>query len=143
MIIRSMILILLVGISPNNELIQTGKRLQVRSLMTGRQHYILQRAAEEHAAHQAFIGIQGHQYWGTRVMLLQAQMPNCGNFREVANESWPGQNQTAAAKEMYKSWRQSHGHWSVVNGRCSYWGYAMVLGGNGTWYACGICCDTK
>jgi hypothetical protein len=43
-----------------------------------------------------------------------------------------------AAREMYRSWRLSSGHWSAVNGRCDYYGYAMRRGANGTWYACGI-----
>lgn len=72
-----------------------------------------------------------------------AQMPNCHEFREVANESWPGQDVNAAAKEMYRSWRLSPGHWAAVNGRCSYYGYAMVLGRNGIWYACGIFADLR
>ena len=38
----------------------------------------------------------------------------------------------------YRSWKLSPGHWSAVNGRCRYYGYAMCLGDNGVWYACGI-----
>jgi hypothetical protein len=39
---------------------------------------------------------------------------------------------------MYRSWKLSAGHWSAVNGSCRYYGYAMCLGSNGVWYACGI-----
>ena len=129
--------------TPNAILIQTGRDIGVRSIRTGRQHPILQRAAEEHAAYQARVGIQGHQGWQRRVEVLIRAMPNCHEFREVANESWPGQDVNAAAREMYRSWRLSPGHWSAVNGHCSYYGYAMVLGRNGTWYACGIFADLR
>ena len=44
----------------------------------------------------------------------------------------------AATYEMYRSWKLSAGHWSAVNGHCRYYGYAMRLGSNGVWYACGI-----
>ena len=69
---------------------------------------------------------------------LRRQMPDCHTFKEVANESWPGQDMDAAAYEMYRSWRLSAGHWSAVNGRCRYYGYAMRRGSNGIWYACAI-----
>ena len=143
MIRTFIILAVLATLTPNDTLVKAGRDIGVRSLATGRQHPVLQRAAEEHAAFQARVGVQGHQGWESRVSLLRRQLPNCCEFREVANESWPGQDVNAAAKEMYHSWRQSAGHWSAVNGRCSYYGYAMVRGQNGIWYACGIFADIR
>jgi len=127
----------------NQVLIQTGRALRVQSIVTGQPHPLLQKAAEEHAAYQARVGVQGHQGWNQRVQYLMRALPDCHEFREVANESWPGQDVTAAASEMYHSWRQSPGHWSAVNGRCGYYGYAMVLGRNNVWYACGIFTDRR
>ncbi len=124
--------------TPNQILIQTGHDLGVTSLRTGRQHPVLQRMAEAHAAYQAAVQTQGHQFWAQRVERLRQQMPECREFSEVANESWNGQDVNAAAYEMYRSWKLSPGHWSAVNGRCNYWGYAMVRGKNGTWYAAGV-----
>jgi hypothetical protein len=101
-------------------------------------HQVLQRAAEEHAVYQASVHTQGHQGWDARVAELRRQMPDCHTFKEVANESWPGQDTVAAAYEMYRSWRLSVRHWSAVNGRCRYYGYSMRRGSKGVWYACGI-----
>lgn len=129
--------------SPNAILLQAGRDLKVRSIATGRQHPILQRAAQAHADYQARVGVQGHQFWDRRAVLLMEFMPDCHEFREVANESWPGQGIRDAAKEMYRSWKLSPGHWSAVNGRCSYYGYAMARGSNGIWYACGIFADVR
>jgi hypothetical protein len=123
---------------PNLTLIRVGRELGVRSIATGRQHPTLQKAAEDQAAYQARIQLQGHHNWESRVANLYRQLPDCNEFAEVVNESWPGQDTEAAAHEMYRSWRQSPGHWSAVNGKCDYWGYAMVRGANGVWYACGI-----
>jgi len=131
-------LLVILLVIPNQVLIQTGRDLGVQSIRTGRQHPILQQKAQEHAAYQARVQVQGHQGWARRVAELQRLMPDCHEFKEVANESWPGQDVPAAAKEMYRSWKLSPGHWSAVNGRCTYWGYAMVRGTNGVWYACGI-----
>jgi hypothetical protein len=137
-----MLAYLLLAIAPlapsDARLIAEGRHWHVQSLATGRLHSALQRAAEEHAAYQARIQVQGHQDWDGRVAGLRRQVPECHTFAEVANESWPDQNMNAAAYEMYRSWKLSPGHWSAVNGRCRYYGYAMRLGSNGTWYACGI-----
>ena len=138
MIRHILVVAMLAALTPNDELVQTGRALQVQSIVTGQPHPILQREAEAHAAYQATIHRQGHQGWNQRYVRLRQQVPECHTFSEVANESWPGQDQTAAAKEMYRSWRLSPGHWSAVNGRCRYYGYAMCLGSNGIWYACGI-----
>ena len=123
----------------NALLISEGQRIGVQSLRTGKQHSVLQAMAQRHADYQARCGVQGHQGWNSRVQELYRDVADCGTFSEVANESWPGQDNRAAAAEMYHSWRQSPGHWSAVNGRCAYWGYAMSFcPGNRTWYAAGV-----
>ena len=125
--------------SVDARLIAEGQRWCVQSIATGRLHPTLQQAAEQHAAYQAQVQVQGHQGWETRVAQSRGQMPDCHTFKEVVNESWPGLETNAAAYEMYRSWKLSAGpDWSAVNGRCHYYGYAMRLGSNGVWYACGI-----
>lgn len=108
------------------------------SLLTGQPDDTLQLAAEKHAEYQASVCEQGHQRWGLRRSVLRRALPEFTWIEEVANESWPGQDELAAAEEMFKSWRKSAGHWSYVNGECDIYGYAMALGRNRVWYACGI-----
>jgi hypothetical protein len=107
-------------------LIDEGRHWRVQSIATGHLHPTLQQAAENHAVYQARIHRQGHQGWEQRVAELRQKMPDCHEFAEVANESWPGQSMNAAAYEMYRSWKLSPGHWSAVNGRCRY--YATPCG---------------
>jgi uncharacterized protein YkwD len=136
-------LIALAAISPNQVLLKTGRDLQVRSILTGKPHPVLQRAAEEHAAYQARVQVQGHQDWSKRVQVLMKALPGCTEFRECCNESWPDQNVNDAAKEMFRSWKLSPGHWSAINGKCSYYGYAMARGKNGVWYTTAIFADLR
>lgn len=125
--------------SSESALIEAGRRWGVLSLRTGQQHPALQAAAEQHAQYQANVGVQGHQGFDQRFRQLSWVG---GNLREVANESWPGQDEQAAANEMYNSWRQSSGHWSAVNGRCRWYGYSMAYRPqNRTFYACGLFAD--
>ena len=131
-------LILLTVLAPSEQLVEIGHELQVRSILTGQPHPVLQAEAEAHAAYQAKIHSQGHYWWNQRYARMRPHIPECHTFSEVVNESWPGQDQEAAAREMYRSWKLSPGHWSAVNGHCRYYGYAMCLGNNGIWYACGI-----
>jgi hypothetical protein len=133
------LLLTLAALSPNEQLVAVGRALTVRSIMTGKPHPVLQAEAEAQAAYQAKIHRQGHFWWDEiRYPRMRPQIPECHTFSEVVNESWPKQDQVAAAKEMYKSWKKSKGHWSAVDGSCRYYGYAMVLSDNGVWYACGI-----
>lgn len=124
---------------PEPAIIQQGRRWQILSLRTGRQHPVLQRLAERHAAEMARQGYQSHQGYEARFSELYRQLPDCHDFAEVVNESWAGQREQTAAWEMFNSWQQSPGHWSQVHGRCAFWGYAMAYcQRNQTWYACGL-----
>jgi len=129
----------LLALSPADTLVETGRQLQVRSIATGHPHPVLQAEAEAQATYQAKRHRQGHFWWDQiRYPRIRPQIPECDTFSEVVNESWPGRDQEAAAKEMYRSCKLSPGHWSAVNGSCRYYGYSMCLGDNGVWYACGI-----
>jgi hypothetical protein len=128
----------LTTLSPDQCLLQEGKAWHVRSIATGQLNDILQKAAHEHASYEAHVEKQGHQFWQQRVEKLRRQLSDCSEFSECANESWPDQNMQNAAYEVYKSWKKSPGHWASINGYCDYYGYSMVLGRNGVWYACAI-----
>jgi hypothetical protein len=99
---------------------------------------ILTRETENHAWHQASIGLQGHHNWNTRFHAINAQLPGGLAAREVCAESWPGQSLVEAAEECVDSWRQSSGHWEAVSSRHTLFAYDMKRGANGIWYATGI-----
>lgn len=126
-------------LDPNRLLIDAGRAIGVRSILSGTQHDILQVLASTHAGYQAQVGKQGHQGWDSRYKTLAYAMPECSEFKEVCAQSWDWNTMQEAAPEMFNSWRQSPGHWSAVNGRCSFWAYAMSLNEKqNIWYACGI-----
>ena len=125
-------------------LLEAGRQIGVLSLATGRNHEVLQQAAEFHAQYQADRGVQGHQDWDRRYRQLVELMPDCNEFRECCAESWDWNTMEEAAPEMFKSWRQSPGHWSAINGRCSFCGYAMALNERkNVWYACAILANLR
>lgn len=123
----------------NQLLVAAGLKISVKSLKTGKIHSVLQKAAQFHADYQARRGVQGHQNWNSRVKDLYKDVPECGEFKECCAESWDWNTREQAAPEMFNSWRQSPGHWSAINGRCDFWGYAMALNKKqNIWYACAI-----
>jgi hypothetical protein len=99
---------------------------------------ILTRETENHAWHQASIGLQGHHNWDSRFHAINAQLPGGLAAREVCAESWPGQSLVEAAEECVHSWRQSSGHWDAVRSRHVLFAYDMKRSSNGIWYATGI-----
>lgn len=115
----------------------------VRSLQASKRHGVLQAMAVRHAKYQAKIEVQGHHGWDARVKTLYRDIPECGTFSEIVNESWPDQSAKEAAKEMYNSWEKSPGHWGACDSKHAFWGYAMALGKNGIWYSAGIFGDLR
>ena len=81
----------LLALSPADTLVETGRQLQVRSIVTGQPHPVLQAEAETQAAYQARIHRQGHFWWDQiRYPRIRPQIPECSTFSEVVNESLPG-----------------------------------------------------
>jgi len=101
-------------------------------------HPLLQELAAEHAAYQASRRRQGHQRFGARFARVTKEL---GQVRcaEIVAESWPWLKDAelaAVGEDMYKSWRQSRGHWLVAKKRHQFIGAEMAKGSNGIWYAC-------
>lgn len=137
-----MLACLLVAITPESQLvIEAGK--DVGSIKTGTMDPTLQKYAEEHAQRMARANRGGHHNWDQRFHELENKLPEYYDFKEVAAESWPWQNDKESAPEMFKCWRQSPGHWQTVNSRCAIWGYSMARGRNGIYYGCGIVAQRK
>jgi hypothetical protein len=127
------------AIAPKNLMVEAGQRLGVASIRTGRRDPLLERLAQGYANYMAARNAQGfHEGWSERYATATEALRDYSAFREISAESWPWQNEVQSATEMFTSWRQSPGHWSVANGPCRIYGYAMARGRNGTFYGVGI-----
>jgi hypothetical protein len=124
--------------TPNQVLVRVGRDKGVLSLK-GKPHMVIQAYAEHHAHYQAVRSTAGHQNWPSRLKRLEKAAPDARGFTEVCVASWEWNTRPEpAAIDIFDSWRQSAGHWSVVNGRYQLWSYAMAQGRDGRWFACGI-----
>lgn len=125
--------------TPNQLLVKVGREKRVLSLK-GKPHAIIQAACQRHADYQARRLTAGHQGWDGRLAWLNRMASNdARGFVEVCVASWEWNTKPRpAAVDIFDSWRQSPGHWSVVNGRYEFWSYAMTQGKDGRWFACGI-----
>ncbi len=104
----------------------------------GQWHPVLTSEAGSHAAHQAAIGVQGHQQWESRFHRINHRVGEGAVSSEVCAESWPGETLVEACHECVRSWRQSPGHWQAVRSRQALFGYDIRRGRNGIWYATGL-----
>lgn len=129
--------------TPNQVLVKVGREKDVLSLH-GKPHKVIQRFTQQHANYQAKYLTAGHQFWAARREKLIRAAPDATDFVEVCVASWDwNTTPRPAAIDIFDSWRQSPGHWSVVNGRYHFWSYAMAQGSDGRWFACGIMAKRK
>ncbi len=79
----------------------------------------------------------GHHDWNRRFQELTAKYGEL-DVNEVAAVSWGGESLIEGAKDCVHAWRQSPGHWKGVSGAHVFYGYDLVLGASGKWYATGL-----
>jgi acetyl-CoA carboxylase carboxyltransferase component len=127
------------GLTPTQEgLISAGKVFPGAHVCESQIHPDLMKMATRHAKYQADHRQQGHQLFASRVAELRKTMGN-STFAEIAAESWreqSGDSTRALGDEMFKSWRQSSGHWSVASKKHVFFGADMAMGSDNIWYAC-------
>ncbi|MGL4594708.1 MAG: hypothetical protein ACRCUY_08275 [Thermoguttaceae bacterium] len=103
----------------------------------GDAHPVLLGATQEHSAYQAKTGVLGHQNFGARGQRVASQV-GISSPSEVCAQSWSGEHLLEAAIGCVRAWRGSSAHWTAVRAPHKCYGYDMVRGRNGTWYATGI-----
>jgi hypothetical protein len=91
----------------------------------------------KHSRVMARIEQVGHHDWDRRFHELNAHFDNL-IVGEVAAVSWGGETLIEGAKDCVAAWRQSPGHWAGVSGAHLFYGYDLVLGASGKWYATGL-----
>jgi hypothetical protein len=128
--------------SHHKALIEAGRTLDVLSLRTGGLHPVLQKMAQDHAQAQADQNRMGHQGWDERSKSLFTLIPEATNFREVC--AYSGYRFPEVTKNLFESWWKSKAHWTWVDGRCDFWGYAMAYDSKSRlFFACGIFADRR
>ncbi len=128
--------------SPTRILVETGKDLGVASITSTSLHPILMLQAWQHADYQAKNQRQGHQNFDKRRLATLNYFPE-SYVSEICAESWKHQTVYEAAKDAFKCWKFSSGHWKECNRVHSFYGYSMVLGDNGIWYSVGYFVDLR
>jgi hypothetical protein len=77
----------------------------------------------------------GHHNWGSRFQTISGAVGYGVN--EVA-ASGNGSTIVDAAVSCVAAWRSSSGHWSLITNNPLIYGYDLVRGRSGQWYATGI-----
>jgi len=129
--LSNLLLFVILAITPIDAMIEVGKQYPV---MQSKQDSVLMQFAQAHSEHQARIRLQGHHRWESRKYKIQNIVG--GNVEEICAESWYWNiTPRDVANDMYKSWSQSPGHWSVVIQKHKAYGVGIAKGRNGIWYA--------
>jgi len=95
-------------------------------------------AATEHALFQAERGILSHHNFGARSYQVKMALGEGGMPSEICAQSQSGIGLFEGAISCMRAWRHSSGHWSIARKYHRYYGYDMVRGKNGAWYAVGF-----
>lgn len=98
---------------------------------------VLFKEARDHSAYQAKVRVLGHQNFGARTQRIASAL-NCIGASEVCAQSWSNEGLYEGAIGCVRSWRTSPAHWKGVKAPNRYYGYDMVRGTNGVWYATGL-----
>jgi hypothetical protein len=99
---------------------------------------IVMQAATDHALYQAERGVLGHQNFGARSAQVKALLNGSGSPSEICAQTQNSLSLFEAALASMRMWRNSSGHWSIARKHHTYYGYDMVRGKNGSWYAVGF-----
>jgi hypothetical protein len=100
----------------------------------------LTKEATDHSVYQAKTGVLGHQNFGARSVRVVQELGE-GSASEICAQSWSDESLYEAAIGCVRAWRSSSGHWNIARKKHAYYGYDMVLGRNGVWYATGLFVD--
>lgn len=98
---------------------------------------VLLKEAGGHSAYQARTRVLGHQNFGSRTARIASAL-NCIGASEVCAQSWSGEGLYEAAISCVRGWRGSPAHWRAVKAPNRHFGYDMVRGADGVWYATGL-----
>jgi len=98
---------------------------------------IVMQLASEHALFQAERGVLGHHNFGARSSQAKEVLGD-GMPAEICAQSRSGVGLFEGAIACMRAWRYSPAHWSIARRSHTYYGYDMVLGRNGAWYAVGF-----
>ena len=94
--------------------------------------------ATSHALFQAERGVLGHHNFSSRSYKVKEALGEGGSPAEICAQSQSGLGLFEGAISSMRAWRYSSAHWSIAKKYHRYYGYDMVRGKNGAWYAVGF-----
>lgn len=120
---------------------QAASEAGVRILATGMIDPVMEKLARDQANYCAAHNQGGHQLFP---MQFQRYGQAYKQLRSVVAQSWEGKSgdELAGARDCFDSWRQSSGHWEILQSECMAYGFAMALSESGIWYAAGYVADS-
>jgi len=99
---------------------------------------VVMQAATDHALYQAERGVLNHYNFGARSYQVKEVLGEGGMPAEICAQSQSGEGLFEGAIACMRAWRYSSAHWSIAKRSHRYYGYDMVRGKNGAWYAVGF-----
>lgn len=93
-----------------------------------------------HVLYQAERGVISHQNFGVRSNRVREVLGG-GSPSEICAQCQSGLSLFEGAIACMRLWRHSSAHWSIARRHQTYYGYDMVRGRNGAWYAVGFFMD--
>ena len=98
---------------------------------------IVVQMATEHAEFQAERGVIGHHNYSARVYQAKEVLGG-GTPAEICAQTRPGLGLFEGSLASMRLWRNSPAHWSIARRSHTYYGFDMVQGKNGAWFAVGF-----
>jgi len=126
-----------IKMSPSEALISEGRKIPEVRFYEGQVHPLLMQLTSEQAQFMADHQRQGHQNFQRRYDVIKEILGL--RSTEICAESWERQKNDPIeeiAKDAYRSWSFSEGHWAVCIAPHKYYGCDICQGKNGIWYSC-------
>ncbi|QDU79506.1 hypothetical protein Pla110_12160 [Polystyrenella longa] len=101
-------------------------------------HQYLMHMSNVNSSTMARLSQVGHHNWTARFHQINSTVGGLSTEVAVGGN---GYTLLDIANDCIGTWRSSAGHWNAMRKQHRYYGYDMVQGSNGTWYATGVFAD--
>lgn len=117
---------------------QAAIKLPAKSVATGQFCMDLVPICREHCAKMAARGSIGHDGFNERAKKIHAVIKSVSlSPGEIVAMTSRNQTDKEAAAEIMRLWKNSSGHWKILNGACKFYCFSLARSKN-VYYAIGI-----